>query len=109
MTAETWQGIAAEDVDQVTSGLSALLRRRARRLLTALLHPYRRQVAWTLVLIVAHRPSTVLLADRVALLADGVIVAEGTHAELLATEPRYAELMSGAEQDQESTMEVTAR
>ena len=52
MTAETWQGIAAEDVDQVTSGLSALLRRRARRLLTALLHPYRRQVAWTLVLIV---------------------------------------------------------
>ena len=48
----TWQGIAAEDVDQVTSGLSALLRTRARRLLTALLHPYRRQVAWTLVLIV---------------------------------------------------------
>ena len=42
MTAGTWQGIAAEDVDQVTSGLSALLRRRARRLLTALLHPYRR-------------------------------------------------------------------
>jgi ATP-binding cassette, subfamily B, bacterial len=52
MTAGTWQGIAAEDVDQVTSGLSALLRRRARRLLTALLRPYRRQVAWTLVLIV---------------------------------------------------------
>src|SRR5215813_11276706 len=52
MTAATWQGIAAEDVDQVTSGLSALLRRRARRLLTELLRPYRRQVAWTLVLIV---------------------------------------------------------
>jgi ABC-type multidrug transport system fused ATPase/permease subunit len=52
MTAETWQGIAAEDVDNVTSGLSALLRRRARRLLTGLLRPYRRQVAWTLVLIV---------------------------------------------------------
>ena len=52
MTAATWQGIAAEDVDQVTSGLSALLRRRARRLLTGLLRPYRRQVAWTLVLIV---------------------------------------------------------
>jgi ATP-binding cassette, subfamily B, bacterial len=49
---ETWQGIAAEDVDQVTSGLSALLRRRARRLLTGLLRPYRRQVTWTLVLIV---------------------------------------------------------
>jgi len=45
-------------------------------------------------LIVAHRPSTVLLADRVALLADGVVAAVGTHAELLATEPRYHDLMS---------------
>jgi ATP-binding cassette, subfamily B, bacterial len=45
-------------------------------------------------LIVAHRPSTVLLADRVALLADGVIAAVGTHSELLATESRYHDLMS---------------
>jgi ATP-binding cassette subfamily B protein len=45
-------------------------------------------------LVVAHRPSTVLLADRVALLADGVIAAIGTHHELLATEPRYRDLMS---------------
>ena len=45
-------------------------------------------------LIVAHRPSTVLLADRVALISDGVISAVGTHSELLATEPRYRELMS---------------
>jgi ATP-binding cassette, subfamily B, bacterial len=52
MTAETWQGIAGEDADQVSSGVSALLRKRARRLLTGLLRPYRRQVAWTLVLIV---------------------------------------------------------
>jgi ATP-binding cassette, subfamily B, bacterial len=52
VTAETWQGIAAEDVDEVSSGLSALLRRRARRLLTALLRPYRRQVGWALVLVV---------------------------------------------------------
>ena len=50
-------------------------------------------LAGTTALLVAHRPSTVLLADRVALLADGQIVATGTHAELLATEPRYAELM----------------
>ena len=48
-------------------------------------------------LIVAHRPSTVQLADRVALLADGVIAATGTHRELLASEPRYRELMSAAE------------
>jgi ATP-binding cassette subfamily B protein len=50
-------------------------------------------LAGTTALLVAHRPSTVLLADRVALLADGRIVATGTHAELLATEPRYVELM----------------
>ena len=55
-------------------------------------------LAGTTALIVAHRPSTVLLADRVALLADGVIAARGTHAQLLATEPRYAALMSGAGQ-----------
>src|SRR5215472_818757 len=53
----------------------------------------RRALAGTTALLVAHRPSTVLLADRVALLAGGRIVAEGTHAELLATEPRYAGLM----------------
>jgi len=42
-------------------------------------------LAGTTALLVAHRPSTVLLADRVALLAGGRIVATGTHAELLAT------------------------
>jgi ATP-binding cassette subfamily B protein len=47
-------------------------------------------------LVVAHRPSTVLLADRVALLTDGVIAAIGTHRELLDSEPRYRELMSAA-------------
>jgi ATP-binding cassette, subfamily B, bacterial len=52
-------------------------------------------------LVVAHRPSTVLLADRVALLADGVIAALGTHRELLATEPRYRDLMgTGPERPQ---------
>jgi ATP-binding cassette subfamily B protein len=55
----------------------------------------RQVLAGTTALLVAHRPSTVLLADRVALLADGAIVAQGTHTELLETEPRYRELMSG--------------
>jgi ATP-binding cassette, subfamily B, bacterial len=45
-------------------------------------------------LVVAHRPSTVLLADRVALLDDGMISALGTHRELLAGNPRYRDLMS---------------
>ncbi|MFD9684866.1 ABC transporter ATP-binding protein [Kitasatospora sp. NPDC059088] len=49
----------------------------------------------TTALVVAHRPSTVLLADRVAVLADGRIEAVGTHQELLRDCPRYRELMSG--------------
>jgi ATP-binding cassette, subfamily B, bacterial len=49
-------------------------------------------------LVVAHRPSTVMLADRVALLDGGVIVAVGSHQELLATQDRYRELMSGTAQ-----------
>ncbi len=52
-------------------------------------------LAGTTALVVAHRPSTVTLADRVALLEDGVIAAQGTHAHLLASQPRYRELMSG--------------
>ncbi len=52
-------------------------------------------LAETTALVVAHRPSTVMLADKVALLRDGVIAAAGTHAHLLASQPRYRELMSG--------------
>ena len=52
-------------------------------------------LAETTALVVAHRPSTVMLADKVALLRDGVIAATGTHAHLLASQPRYRELMSG--------------
>jgi ATP-binding cassette, subfamily B, bacterial len=51
-------------------------------------------LAQTTALVVAHRPSTVALADRVALLRDGVIAATGSHTQLLATQPRYRELMS---------------
>jgi ATP-binding cassette subfamily B protein len=45
-------------------------------------------------LVVAHRPSTVALADRVALLQDGRIAAVGTHRELMARSAVYADLMS---------------
>jgi ATP-binding cassette subfamily B protein len=55
----------------------------------------REVLADTTALIVAHRPSTVLLADRVALLSEGRIAAVGTHHELLSTNAEYARLMSG--------------
>ncbi|MFJ4795228.1 ABC transporter ATP-binding protein [Kitasatospora purpeofusca] len=55
----------------------------------------RQVLAATTALVVAHRPSTVLLADRVAVLAEGRIEAVGTHQELLRDSARYRELMSG--------------
>jgi ATP-binding cassette subfamily B protein len=45
-------------------------------------------------IVVAHRASTVLLADKVALLDDGAITHVGTHAELLATVPQYRYLLA---------------
>jgi ATP-binding cassette subfamily B protein len=45
-------------------------------------------------IVVAHRASTVLLADKVALLQDGTITHVGTHAELLANVPLYRYLLA---------------
>jgi len=50
-------------------------------------------------IVIAHRLSTIALADRVALLEGGRIVAEGRHTDLLATEPRYAEVLARIEED----------
>jgi ATP-binding cassette subfamily B protein len=58
---------------------------------TAALHTI---LAGVTALVVAHRPSTVALADRVALLEGGVITAVGGHRELMAREPGYANLMT---------------
>jgi ATP-binding cassette subfamily B protein len=51
-------------------------------------------LAGTTALVVAHRASTVQLADRVALLVDGRIVGVGTHSELMAGAPRYRDLLA---------------
>jgi ATP-binding cassette subfamily B protein len=51
-------------------------------------------------LVVAHRLSTIGLADRVVLLDEGRIVADGTHAELLESTPLYVEVLAQVEEDQ---------
>jgi ATP-binding cassette, subfamily B, bacterial len=63
----------------------------------------RRVLSQTTALVVAHRASTVLLADRVALLSGGRITAVGTHSELLASNAEYRNLLS---QKAESTSEA---
>ncbi len=54
MTADAWRGVAAEQADEVSAGLAALLRERSRRLLGDLLRPYRRAVIATISLIVVE-------------------------------------------------------
>ncbi len=50
-------------------------------------------------LIVAHRLSTIRLADRVALLDGGKVAATGTHEQLMREVPEYAEILRRAERD----------
>jgi ATP-binding cassette subfamily B protein len=59
----------------------------------------RRILASTTALIVAHRPSTVMLADRVALLEEGRVTAVGTHSELLASSEHYRYVISSLEDE----------
>ena len=57
-------------------------------------------LASTTALIVAHRPSTVTLADRVALLEEGRVTAVGTHSELLRESEHYRFVISSLEDEQ---------
>ena len=45
-------------------------------------------------LVIAHRPATIALADRVSVLEGGRIVEEGRHEELLRTSARYRTLLA---------------
>jgi ATP-binding cassette subfamily B protein len=67
----------------------------------------RRVLADTTGLVVAHRASTVLLADRVALLQDGTITHVGEHRELLATVPADRDLLA-ADADADDYEEASA-
>ncbi|GEL94394.1 ABC transporter ATP-binding protein [Cellulomonas composti] len=56
----------------------------------------RAELVGTTTLVVAHRPSTVALADRVAVLEDGRITGVGTHAELMAHHPHYRHVLTAS-------------
>ncbi len=85
----------APDVLVLDDPLSALDVETEARVESAL----RRVLATTTAIVVAHRPSTVTLADRVALLDNGRITAVGTHSELLANSAAYRHLISSLVDD----------
>jgi len=47
-------------------------------------------------IVIAHRPATIALAERVVLVGDGHVVADGTHDELLRTSAAYREVLASA-------------
>ncbi|HYZ98731.1 MAG TPA: ABC transporter ATP-binding protein [Acidimicrobiales bacterium] len=77
-------------LDDATSAIDVQVEQEIHAALRTLMH--RRTT-----LIIAHRLSTISLADRVVVVERGRVIAEGTHAELLATEPRYPEILAQAE------------
>jgi ATP-binding cassette subfamily B protein len=68
VTAEAWRGVAAEGHEELSGGVSALLRARTRRLLGSLLRPHRRVLSWL---------TLVVLVENAAALAGPYLVAEG--------------------------------
>lgn len=53
---------------------------------------FRRRLKGTTILVIAQRVSSILSADKIVILDNGSIIAEGTHAELLQTSPVYQEI-----------------
>jgi ATP-binding cassette subfamily B protein len=64
---EAWRGVAAEEVEQLPSGVSALLRRRTRHLLGRLLGRHRRTVAWVSAAILASNAAAMAIPYLVGL------------------------------------------
>jgi len=74
-------------LDDATSSVDAITEEEIRSALQTVM-------AGRTTIIIAHRTSTLTLADRVILLDEGKVTAIGTHAELIATVPRYAEILA---------------
>jgi ATP-binding cassette subfamily B protein len=51
-------------------------------------------------IVIAHRPATIALADRVVLISEGRVAADGSHEELLRTSAEYREVLAAAERRQ---------
>lgn len=66
---------------------------------TQILKGLRRSELPSTVVIVAYRGSSIALADEVVFVADGTVVAQGTHAALLESTPGYAKLLTAYEED----------
>jgi ATP-binding cassette subfamily B protein len=57
-------------------------------------------------IVIAHRPATIALADRVVLLGGGRVVADGTHSSLLVSSPEYREVLAAAEAREQEAIEA---
>jgi len=58
-------------------------------------------------IVIAHRPGTIALADRIVLIDEGRVVASGQHRELLESSPRYREVLAAwADQDERNDLPV---
>ncbi len=79
-------------LDDATSAIDVQIEQQIHAALSNLMHG-------RTTLIIAHRLSTISLADRVAVVEDGRVIAQGTHADLLEREPRYAEILAQTEED----------
>ncbi|MGZ4336865.1 MAG: ABC transporter ATP-binding protein [Gaiellaceae bacterium] len=74
-------------LDDATSAVDATKEHEIRAALTTVM-------SGRTTLVIAHRPATIALADRVAVLEGGRIVEQGTHAELVRSSVRYRALLA---------------
>lgn len=59
-------------------------------------------------IVIAHRPATISLAERVVLIGDGQVVADGSHRDLLATSEPYRQVLASAEARMEQERHASA-
>jgi ATP-binding cassette subfamily B protein len=69
-------------------------------------HSLRELMAHRTTMIIAHRLATISLADQVVLLENGHVIAAGTHQELLANDPRYAEVLAKVAEEEPEGEEI---